>query len=253
VAKKNPIIIGNNIFKYKKDAVAHYRKILNSYSFGESLKESDFYDIIDLLNYDYTVSEDELELDDSIDDNEQQDHESDIYITDIKVSKVQFSTKCFEVFYSDNSSCYISYLMILNNTKYTPEKLFNAACRSAINKDIRDVKQRYFDQYSIKGQVKCQETGFLSTWTELTVDHRQPNTFSVIVDRFKELNNFDLGKIEYKSDENNFIIFDDSNITELFREYHKEKANLRLVRNECNSGRTGLARISRTNKDLNIE
>ncbi|MDD2930387.1 MAG: DUF3223 domain-containing protein, partial [Fermentimonas sp.] len=118
MAKKNPIIIGNNIFKYKKDAVAHYRKILNSYSFGESLKESDFYDIIDLLNYDYTVSEDELELD-----------ESDIYIIDIKVSKVQFSTKCFEVFYSDNSSCYISYLMILNYTKYTPEKLFNAACR----------------------------------------------------------------------------------------------------------------------------
>ena len=242
MAKRKPIIIGNNAFKYKKDAVAHYRKILNSYSFGESLNESDFYDIIDLLNYDYTVSEDELELD-----------ESDIYIIDIKVSKVQFSTKCFEVFYSDNSSCYISYLMILNNTKYTPEKLFNAACRSAINKDIRDVKQRYFDQYSIKGQVKCQETGILSKWTELTVDHRQPNTFSVIVDRFKELKGFDLDKIEYKSDDNNFIIFDDSNIAELFREYHKEKANLRLVRNECNSGRTSLAIISRTNKDLKIE
>ena len=231
MAKRKPIIIGNNTFDYKKDAIAHYRKILNSYSFGESLNESDFYDLIDLLNYDYTVSEDELELD-----------ESDIYIIDIKVSKVQFSTKCFEVFYSDNSSCYISYLMILNNTKYTPEKLFNAACRSAINKDIRDVKQRYFDQYSIKGQVKCQETGILSKWTELTVDHRQPNTFSVIVDRFKELKGFDLDKIEYKSDDNNFIIFDDSNIAELFREYHKEKANLRLVRNECNSVRTSLAR-----------
>ena len=242
MAKRKPIIIGNNTFDYKKDAIAHYRKILNSYSFGESLNESDFYDLIDLLNYDYTVSEDELELD-----------ESDIYIIDIKVSKVQFSTKCFEVFYSDNSSCYISYLMILNNTKYTPEKLFNAACRSAINKDIRDVKQRYFDQYSIKGQVKCQETGILSKWTELTVDHRQPNTFSVIVDRFKELKGFDLDKIEYKSDDNNFIIFDDSNIAELFREYHKEKANLRLVRNECNSGRTSLAIISRTNKDLKIE
>jgi len=37
VAKRKPIIIGNNAFKYKKDAVAHYRKILNSYSFGESL------------------------------------------------------------------------------------------------------------------------------------------------------------------------------------------------------------------------
>ncbi len=102
--------------------------------------------------------------------------------------------------------------------------------------------ERVIDQYSIKGQVKCQETGILSTWTELTVDHRQPNTFSVILDRFKELNGFDLDKIKYKSDDNNFIIFDDSNIAELFREYHKEKANLRLVRNECNSVRTSLAR-----------
>lgn len=251
MSKRKPIKIGNKSFKYKKDVISHYRQILNSYSFGESLNESDYKDLIDLLNYDYI---NRLDISELVDDfvNEQSNDETDEYITDIKVSKVQFNTKCYEIFYSDSSSCYISYLMIINNTKYTPEKLFNAACRSAINKGIRDVKQRYFDLNSVKGEVKCQETGILSKWSELVIDHRQPNTFSVIVDRFKELNNFDLDNIDYITDENNFILFENESITHQFKEYHKEKANLRIVRIECNSGRTNLARISRTKNDLKI-
>jgi hypothetical protein len=143
--------------------------------------------------------------------------------------------------------------MIINNTKYTPEKLFYVACRNSIHDDIKTVKQRYFDKNSVKGQVKCQETGVLSKWTELAVDHRQPNTFSVIVDRFKEVNRVELDLLEYTSNDQNHIIFKDETWTEQFRKYHMEKANLRIVRTECNSSRTGLARLKRTSKDLTIE
>ena len=143
--------------------------------------------------------------------------------------------------------------MIINNTKYTPEKLFYVACRNYIHNDIKDVKQEYFDQNSVKGQVKCQETGLLSKWSELAVDHRQPNTFSVIIDRFKEVNRIELDKIEFTSNDQNHIIFEDKTLTELFRKYHKEKASLRVVRTECNSSRTGLARLKRTSKDLTIK
>jgi hypothetical protein len=114
-------------------------------------------------------------------------------------------------------------------------------------------KQDYFDKNSVKGQVKCQETGLLSKWTELVVDHRQPNTFSVIVDRFKEVNRIELDKIEYTSNEQNHIIFKDDSWTKQFRMYHMEKASLRIVRTECNSSRTGLARIKRTSKDLTVK
>lgn len=178
--------------------------------------------------------------------------EKELEIVDIKVSKVQFSTKCFEVFYSDKTSCYISYLMRLNKTKYTPEKLFYIACRNSIHDDIKSVKQKYFDQNSVKGQVKCQETGVLSKWTELAVDHRQPNTFSIIVDRFKEINRIDLETIEYTDTQQNHIVFKNNIYTENFKQYHKEKASLRIVRNECNSSRTGMARLKRTSKDLTI-
>jgi hypothetical protein len=235
------IKIGNKEYKSKKEATGYYRSILNSYSFGQSLNDSDFNDLTDLLNYNPLASENGTNATDDT-----------VYITDIKVSKVQFNTKCFEVFYNNAESRYISYLLCINNKSYSAADLFYAACRSAVNPDIHRVKSRYFKN-SKNRMAKCQETGILSKWEELVVDHRQPNTFSVIVDRFKELNNIDLDIIEYTSDNKNNIVFADNSLTEKFRQYHKEKANLRVVRRECNSSRIGMSKIKRTNKDLSIE
>jgi len=247
------IKIGQKTYKFKKDAISHYKAILNSYDFGQSLNDSDFNDLLDLLEYDYLNYLAELEMSEDKPNEENADNKVEKIISDIKVSRVQFNTKCFELFYSDNTSGIMSYLMIINNTKYTPEKLFYAACRNSIHNDIWAVKKEYFDRNSEKGLVKCQETGLLSQWVELVVDHRQPNTFSVIVDRFKEINSVDLDKIEYTTNEQNHILFKDSNLTELFKNYHKDKATLRIVKRECNSSRTSLARIKKTTKDLTIK
>lgn len=199
----------------------------------------------------YNVSKEVVNLDNRPNFNDFSERE--LEIIDIKVSQVQFNTKCFEIFYSDETSQYISYLMMINRTKYTPEKLFYAACRNSIHKDIQKVKQDYFDKNAVKGQVKCQETGILSTWTELVVDHRQPNTFSIIIDRFKEVNKIDLDNIEYTTTDQNHIVFEDDKWAESFKQYHKNKASLRIVRIECNSSRTGMARVKRSSKDLTIE
>lgn len=260
---KKPFKIGQKEYKFKKDAVTHYRTILNSYDFEQSLNDSDFDDLIDLLDYDHfnyladtetaeKVIEQDIQLELELTETNEKS-KVEITITDIKVAKVQFNTKCFEVIYSDESSGYISYLMIINKTKYTADKLFNIACRNSIHNDIHSVKQDFFDKNSAKGQVKCQETGILSKWTELVVDHRQPNTFSIIVDRFKEVNKIDLDSIEFTSNGQNHVIFEDDKWAESFKQYHKEKASLRIVRIECNSSRTGMARIKRSSKDLTIE
>ncbi len=253
-----PLKIGQNEFKFKKDAFAYYKAILNSYNFGESLSDSDFQAVTDLLEYDYlnSLAENE-EIEPESEDSEEvesntDESEDNFYIKGIKIAQVQFNTKCFEVFYADDTSEYISYIMLINNKRYDPEKLFYVACRNSVHADIHAVKQAYFDAHSVKGQVKCQETGILSKWTELAVDHRQPNTFSIIVDRFKEVNDFDLELIEYDSNQHNHIIFKDENSTQSFKNYHKDKANLRIVRKECNSSRTGLARVKKTTKDLTI-
>ncbi|WP_201978032.1 DUF3223 domain-containing protein [Hymenobacter rubidus] len=248
---KSPLTIGDKAYKYKKDALAHYKQILNSYKFGQSLNDDDFNDLLDLLDYDYSFyAEEEVEVTQDV---IPEDVQAPLAVKDIVIAKVQFNTKCFEVIWDDSSSDYISYLMIINRHNTNSGASFNTACRNAIHDDLRAVKQKYFDAYAEKGLVKCQETSQLSKWEELHVDHRQPHTFSIIVDRFKEVYKIELNAVEYEVNERNMLLFKSEVLTHDFRDYHKGKANLRIVRKECNTGRTGMARITRTPKDLTIE
>ena len=48
---RKPFKIGEKEYKFKKDAIMHYRTILNAYGFDQSLSDSDFDDLIDLLDY----------------------------------------------------------------------------------------------------------------------------------------------------------------------------------------------------------
>ena len=253
---RNLITIGDKVFKYKKDALAYYKNILNSYKFGESLSDEHFDDLLDLLDYDDSFDiENEMDNDADITVNQftPDEAEQDLVIEDIRVAKVQFNTKCFEIIYDDSTTCYISYTKIINRPKYNLDKLFNTACRNAVQNDLRVVKQKYFDVNSNKGYVKCQETGQMSKWEDLAVDHRQPNTFSIIVDRFKEVKQIDTKEIDYTVSENNLLLFSDQNLTSEFVLYHKTKANLRIVRKENNLSRTGMARLKQTSADLKIE
>lgn len=256
---RNPLVIGDKVFKYKKDALTHYQTILNSYKFGESLSDEHFDDLLDLLNYDYLYYQeqeikkiDDKEVENQIEDIVQE-NETELLIEDIRIGKAQYDTKCFEVFYNDSSSCYISYLLIINRPIRDPNKDFNRACRNTIQEDIRLVKLKYFQANSKKGLVKCQETRELNKWVDLVVDHRQPNTFSIIVERFKEVKQIDVDKIEFVFDDMNKLVFKDQNLKDDFLSYHKEKANLRIIKKVNNLSRTGMARVKQTSKDLKIE
>lgn len=232
---KPPIKIGDKEFKYKKDALLYFKTILNSYDFGEQLNENDTKDVTSLL----------LE-------NETRKDKIGVGLKEIKIGKVQYGTKCFEIIRNDLTSEFFSYVLCINGDR-KPFTKMSLACRNAIHNDLHSVKQKYFDNYSVKGKVKCQETGILSSWTELNVDHRQPNTLSVILDRFIELHNIDLKNIEYEKDENNKIVLSDKELEKKFRDYHIEKANLRIVRKENNLGRSHQGRIKKQKKDLRIE
>jgi hypothetical protein len=263
---KYALKIGERTFKFKKDALAFYKSILNSYNFGKSLNDEDFDSVIELIDFGWEESGDEIlderqQIDLQVDaspigessDSQNKARSEDVDIVDIKVSRVQFNTKCFEIFYSDSTSQYISYILLINKPKHNPERTFSVACRSAIQSDLIQVKQSYFKIHAINGFVKCQETGQLSNWDDLAVDHRQPNTFSVIVDRFKEVFRIDVNSIDYDVNELNIMLFRDEKLIDDFKNYHQEKANLRIVRKECNQSRSGMARIKRTSKDLTIK
>lgn len=232
---RQPIQIGSNEFDSKKEALEFYKQILNSYDFGQNVSENDFNELIELLK-----------------NREDSKSKIGIGIEKIRITKVKFNTKCFEIIRKDNSTETFSYRKGIKAPTKKSTK-FLAACRQVVQEDLRNVKLSYFKANSKNGKVKCQETGELLPWENLHVDHRQPNTFSVIVDRFIEVNQINIDKISYIKINGSADKFTDNKLAERFREYHKEKANLRLVNKELNLGRTYQARIKRQKKDLNIE
>lgn len=232
---RKPIKIGEIEFATKKDALTHYKTILNTYNFGEELNTDDFNEIMNLLETHPRVKE-----------------KIGVGIEKVRIAKVQYNTKSFELVRIDDSTEFFSYTKRINASKTNFTK-FREACRQAIQDDLRSVKLDYFEKFSTKGQVKCQESKELAKYEELNVDHRQPNTFSVIVDRFIELNKLDLEKIEYIQVDGGPNELKDDKQKQDFRKYHQDKANLRIVRKDLNLGRSFQARVNRQKKDLTIK
>lgn len=232
---RKPIKIGETKFPSKKSALTYYKKILNSYDFNEELNNEDSKDVLNLV---------ELlpNLQDVV----------GVGIKKIIIGRTRYNAKSFELVRLDNSSIFFSYIKRINSPR-TNFTRFSEACRQAIQEDLIAVKQNYFDKYSQKGQVKCQETGKLLKWEELSIDHRQPNTFSVIVDRFIEIKNIDLTKVKYIQITGEPNELANKKLKKEFIQYHKDKANLRIVSKYSNLGRSYQARIKRQNKDLRIE
>lgn len=232
---RKTIKIGEIEFATKNDALTHFKTILNSYDFGQELNNTDFNDIMNLLETHPRVKE-----------------KIGVGIDKVKVAKVQYNTRSFELVRIDGSVEFFSYTKRINAPKSNHTK-FREACRQAIQDNLKGVKLNYFEKYSKKGLVKCQESKELAKYEELNVDHRQPNTFSVIVDRFIELNNLDIEKIEYIQIDGGPNELKDNNLIQKFRKYHQEKANLRIVKKDLNLGRSFQARINRQKKDLTIK
>ena len=229
------MIIGNREFKHKKDALSYFKDILNSYEPIQTVNENDFKDLVGL-----------------IENRPDKDEKIGCGIEKIQVIEVRYKTKCFELIRTDGSSEVFSYRNCING-KSNPLAKFSKTCRETISEDLRNVKLAYFKKFSSKGEVKCQETGELCKWEELNVDHRQPNTFSVIVDRFIEVQKIDINTVEYTEIMDGVYHFTDIELTDSFKKYHREKANLRLVKKTKNLGRSHQAKNKRQKKDLTID
>lgn len=228
------ILIGDKEFKFKKDALNYFKDILNSYGPAQIVNENDFKDLVGL-----------------IENRPDKDKKIGCGIESIQVIEVRYNTKCFELIRKDNSKEIFSYRDSIKG-KSKPLTIFSKACRETISDELRNVKLAYFKKFSSKGEVKCQETGELCKWEELNVDHRQPNTFSVIVDRFIEVHRIDINTVEYIEIMDGVHHFANIDLAENFKKYHRDKANLRLVKKELNFGRSHQARINRQKKDLKI-
>ena len=232
MGRAKPVEIGEYNWDYQKDALAYYGGILNAYGVGDVLGDKDFDDIFNLVK----------------------NHPSapakiGVGVQEIFVGSDGYAGKCFHIRRTDGSVENFSYKKAVVG-QAGPFTLFSKACRKAVEPDIIQVKDRVFAE---KEQIKCQETGVLLTKDEVHLDRRQPNTFSVIVDRFIELEDMDLETVAYESAGEYGRTFQDQGLADRFRAYHKKKATLRVVSRDINARRSHMGRVQPQKKDLTID
>ena len=129
---KKWVQIGRLKFKYKKEVLAHFKKILNSYGFNESLSEEDFNDVLNLLKIHPNAKE-----------------KIGVGIKKIKVDETRYKTKCFNVIRVDSSCEIFSYIKCINGS-LPPLTKFSKACRDTISGDLRLVKLSFFKEIQKK-------------------------------------------------------------------------------------------------------
>ena len=111
---RNLVQIGDKTYATKKDALNHYKNILNSYDFGETISRDNLSDLLDLLETHPNVIE-----------------KVGVGIESIRIVKLKYSTKAFELVRLDGSTEYFSYTKRINAPKNDFTK-FREACRKAI-------------------------------------------------------------------------------------------------------------------------
>lgn len=230
----HPISIGDHYFQSKKEAISFYREILNRYSIGEELVQGDKKSVLKLLLTHPNAKS-----------------KMGVGLKSIAIGKTRYS-RCFELRRKDGTVSCFSYIQRINGPPSTSMK-FTISCRQCIEEDLKRVKHEYFKKYSKGGKAKCQESNKLYKWEDLCVDHRQPNTFSMIVDRYIEVHSINIDSIEYEHIDRAPDQFKDSDLRNSFRDYHRDKANLRIVYKHLNLSRAHQGIITRQKKDLSIQ
>lgn len=167
------IQIGNLTFKTKKDAVLHFKRILNSYDFTEKLNSKDLNDVCELLKM-----------------REKSKEKIGCGIKEIEVVEVSYKIKCFNLIRVDSSTNIFSYSKCINGG-FNQLTKFIRTCRYLILEDLRNVKLNYFKANFVKGFIRnlsiLPHTNFdVSGWktkciAPLGAEYRQKRTCGVFV------------------------------------------------------------------------
>ena len=231
MSRAKQVQIGGHSWQFQKDAIAFYKDILNAYQPGDTLTDEDFNDIYALVkNHPNSAAK------------------LGSGVEKIVVAADEYGGQCFHVVRTDASIENFSYAKAVKGEVHLFTQ-FSQACRKAVEADMIQIKD---DVFAGKQHCKCQETGVLLTKDQAHVDHRQPHTFSVIVDRFIEVNRINIESVDYVTEGQYGRIFADAVLSTNFRAYHKDKANLRIVSKDRNLRRSFMARARTQKKDLRI-
>lgn len=230
-----PIQLGHLSFAKQGDAVAYFSALLNRLSLGASLSGSDYADVEALLSGHPRAQE-----------------KIGTGIISLVVDAAEMGGRCFHVVRQDGSRENFSIKKCIAGDP-PPFTAFSAACRHAVESDLITFKKNYFAQHqNAKGEVKCPETKNWISAEDAHVDHRSPQSFSVIVKFFVDAKSIDLSQVAYKREGLYGAELADQSLQDEFRAWHTKTAVLRIIEASRNLAKSPLARVKLTKADRKL-
>ena len=235
MGNNKPVLIGHLEFQAQKDALAHFREILNRHAPGQQLAGLDLNDVVALL-FNHPRAMEKVGAG----------------IKSIEVGSAEHDAKCFHVVRLDGSRDNFSYKKCVCGDP-APFTRFSTACRRAVDDDLHRVKVDHFAEHQNgEEKVRCPETGEWISFDEAHVDHPPPMTFSVIVQFFITTNDIDLGTVDYVREGLYGNEFRDDALRRKFREWHTKNGRFRVIKNSRNLAKAYMGRIKMTKADRTL-
>ena len=216
---KGPYIFGNRRFATKSEAESAIREVLYRYEAGNELVGADEELIAAVLI--------------------QHPHARDKIGAGVQRIRVRLVNewgkkgRCFEIVRIDGSVTDFSFQKALHPA--SKRQLFKEACRDLISKEIMDFRHRAFDTSGEDGRIDCPVTGDrISRMEESHVDHDPP--FDELVEALIQSEGIDIESVILSGSEDGELrkSFQDQELAQKWRAYHRTHARLRVVSKRAN-------------------
>lgn len=226
---RQPVVLNGIEFKFQKDAIEHFKNMLERYRNGQTIAGDDRDMLLALLER-----------------HPQADKKIGCGVKRLYKDRTDMPTSCFWIERTDGSRTDFSYRTAISAKEKSLDREFLEACRAAVQDDMQLTKKRYFEKCADRDKkVECDITGDKVAISESHLDHKKPLTFQVIVNTFICANDIEIKpEMLLMSQDAQFqTTMIDRQLKDKFRRYHHKVAQLRVIKAELNLSLGGSERI----------
>ena len=235
---RQPIVLNGIEFKFQKDAIEHFKNMLERYRNGQTIAGDDRDMLLALLER-----------------HPQADKKIGCGVKRLYKDRTDMPTSCFWIERTDGSRTDFSYRTAISAKEKSLYQEFLEACRVAVQDDLLLAKKEYFEKWGDRDKkVKCALTRDKVAISESHLDHEKPLTFEVLVNTFIGANDIEIKpEMLLMSQDAQFqTTMIDQELKDKFRRYHYKMAKLRVIKAELNLSLGGSERIRKSHNPVLI-
>jgi hypothetical protein len=235
---RQPIVLNGIEFKFPKDAIYHFKNMLERYRNGQTIAGDDRDMLLALLER-----------------HPQAYKKIGCGVKRLYKDRTDMPTSCFWIERTDGSRTDFSYRTAISAKEKSLYQEFLEACRVAVQDHLLLAKKEYFEKWGDRDKkVKCALTGDKVAISESHLDHEKPLTFEVLVNTFIGANDIEIKpEMLLMSQDAHFqTTMIDQELKDKFRRYHYKMAKLRVIKAEQNLSLGGSERIRKSRNPVLI-